>query len=578
MMTSSMKLQCSSCLRKEDFIGETKPVVKYCIQCNENMCKMCFKDHIKANTSADVKHDYLGPSNVQLGATMCPKHPDNHVDMHCADHHVFTCGACVVLEHSKCENVIDLHEEIQGDKDSATKFASEIEAMKKEIMCLVDLKTKAKSRNRKATAAALACVRNFRQSVEKAFDKLEKSTVDEINSFCLEHDDKIEQEIRKLETQRRVVDLQMSSYLNKPDTNTTNAIDHAVNLYHCRKSLEESSRLCTEVRCSGTTELSQFQISEPLEKYLAGLISLGEFVRTKRNKRQVITIERMHLDLDTQSEIGILSPTALQTGRIVITDSENKEIKIFDESCSVIKTISLFSALEGHKGDSDKLSCEPHAVCRLDDDKIAVSLERDKTIAIIKFTLPAYDVSDVSLVNVDEFCRGIAYNSLFDEIYCCCGGGTFLGEGLGQLMIFTGSGKYLRTVKTEKGVKKPLFACPRDVAVNSIGSQIFVADTVKGILVLDRKGELLRVFTTTELEEPYGVCVDFSDNIYVCGHLSNNVIMLDESMDISDVLVQESDGVLSPQAICVLPWNSKIMIVLNNSLDVMFLSKCKKTA
>ncbi|XP_052796517.1 uncharacterized protein LOC128228957 isoform X2 [Mya arenaria] len=519
MMTSSMKLQCSSCLRKEDFIGETKPVVKYCIQCNENMCKMCFKDHIKANTSADVKHDYLnndemppwlkGPSNVQLGATMCPKHPDNHVDMHCADHHVFTCGACVVLEHSKCENVIDLHEEIQGDKDSATKFASEIEAMKKEIMCLVDLKTKAKSRNRKATAAALACVRNFRQSVEKAFDKLEKSTVDEINSFCLEHDDKIEQEIRKLETQRRVVDLQMSSYLNKPDTNTTNAIDHAVNLYHCRKSLEESSRLCTEVRCSGTTELSQFQISEPLEKYLAGLISL---------------------------------------------------------------------ALEGHKGDSDKLSCEPHAVCRLDDDKIAVSLERDKTIAIIKFTLPAYDVSDVSLVNVDEFCRGIAYNSLFDEIYCCCGGGTFLGEGLGQLMIFTGSGKYLRTVKTEKGVKKPLFACPRDVAVNSIGSQIFVADTVKGILVLDRKGELLRVFTTTELEEPYGVCVDFSDNIYVCGHLSNNVIMLDESMDISDVLVQESDGVLSPQAICVLPWNSKIMIVLNNSLDVMFLSKCKKTA
>jgi len=121
-----------------------------------------------------------------------------------------------------------------------------------------------------------------------------------------------------------------------------------------------------------------------------------------------------------------------------------------------------------------------------------------------------------------------------------------------------------------------LFALPRGVAVDSRGEKIFVADSSKGVVVFDRKGELLQICTSLDLEEPFAISADFDDNILVCGHASNNIIKIDKSFEKVTVLCGETQGIVSPMTLCVLPQKSIILLTMNTYKGVCLLTTTKK--
>lgn len=55
-MCDGRKVVCTPCLRDRDVAMET---VKYCVECNVNLCKSCLRVHIKQTTKAGQGHVLL---------------------------------------------------------------------------------------------------------------------------------------------------------------------------------------------------------------------------------------------------------------------------------------------------------------------------------------------------------------------------------------------------------------------------------------------------------------------------------------------------------------------------------------
>jgi len=337
-----------------------------------------------------------------------------------------------------CEKLAELFEEKGADKEIS--LLADTEKVIKDVDNTIQAKKREKTRVIKQTAEALAEVRKFREHVNKVFDKLEKATVDEINTHCLENDDAIDQDIRKLEKQGKVLSI---SYTAVGEKGGMGQLQDASIRYHFRKTIFETAKLNTELSRPQNGEESRFQINPSVQKYIEGLKSFGEFVRRKQNiQREHVNVERIPVEYDTRDEVGILCVTPLRTGLVVMSDSENKDLKVLNSDYSVVKTLTLPTVLANVQTANTSSKCvfEPHALCRIDDETVAVSLQQDKTVAILNFS-PTFDVSGVVCANVEEFCRGLSYCTLYDELYVCCGGGSYLGEGLGQVKVFDSAGR-----------------------------------------------------------------------------------------------------------------------------------------
>lgn len=59
-MAAERQIVCTPCLRDRDVAEET---VKYCVECNVNLCKACLKEHIKKTSSSVKAHTLLVSSN-----------------------------------------------------------------------------------------------------------------------------------------------------------------------------------------------------------------------------------------------------------------------------------------------------------------------------------------------------------------------------------------------------------------------------------------------------------------------------------------------------------------------------------
>ncbi|KAH3715066.1 uncharacterized protein LOC127856115 [Dreissena polymorpha] len=580
-MTSPRALLCTSCLRKSADVNASGEVVKYCIQCSENLCKPCLKEHIRYGSGSGTRHTFLNKDEMppwliwtdgaQGGSQKCSRHPDNDMDVYCPAHHVITCGACIVLEHDSCENVIDTTDDL--DEEAAAKAKKNLQQLANdtvtEMSRLIDAKKKTQAKHRKNVADALMNVREFRQYVDTILDKLEKTTTDQINSFCIENDDKIEQQLRKLEKQALLLHFGTKNLKEASERDTS--LQDMINVYYSRKVVDESKTLCQELRATSGDDARTFRIAPSIKQYFENLKSLGELVKIHTTTGVKTKLERQVLNYDSSSDdVGILAPTPMHSGKIYVSDSENKNVKVIDDSGSILNTISFQSIFEENiEPPKTSLLYEPHSICRVDEERILVSFEQDKLVGVVTLV---NDTSRVSVIHVGEVCRGVCYNSLYDELYVCCGGGSLLDEGLGQLKVFKLTGDLLRTVKTAPPDKKPVFSRPVAVACSNDGSTVFVSDVHKGIVVLNRKGKQLSLFTARELDQPRGICVDVNDNLIVCGHGSNNIIKVSRNLDAYEVIVRESDGLSSPQCVCFVPCRSKLLITMSNSKELLYVT------
>ncbi|XP_060564326.1 uncharacterized protein LOC132723590 [Ruditapes philippinarum] len=149
-------------------------------------------------------------------------------------------------------------------------------------------------------------------------------------------------------------------------------------------------------------------------------------------------------------------------------------------------------------------------------------------------------------------CRGIA--CLNEKIYVT--GGGMIGEEQGQLNVFDLKGKIL--CKYHQDLNGNYFSIPRSIIVNGEGT--FITDKNNGVICLDLEGQRKWVSNTSKCKFPWGICFTPNGNLFVSGHLSNNIVIVSKNGEFLGELLNKNDGLSAPQGLGIDKRNNCIVV------------------
>ncbi|XP_063398798.1 uncharacterized protein LOC134683440 [Mytilus trossulus] len=108
---------CQPCETEDTLV----PAVKWCTECEENLCKECFQFHKKGK--ATKTHHVVDVSEAGIFPTLenkqCSKHNDMLLDLFCVDHDALTCRQCMTAEHRACSKLLPLDVAAKDVRSSA---------------------------------------------------------------------------------------------------------------------------------------------------------------------------------------------------------------------------------------------------------------------------------------------------------------------------------------------------------------------------------------------------------------------------------------------------------------------------
>ena len=172
--------------------GDHRPAVKYCIDCDQPICKSCVEFHRRIKLLKDHKLiDHENEDAVKLAQLVssylaCPNHPEKNIEFICKNHDVLCCITCERVHHRTCQQVVEVSSEATGANMSAktqdiTRHLAAAKQHMEEIVkqheihnkdVLSQIRTKIPSQ-----------VQEIKKRVIRALDEFEKLALDTSNRF-----------------------------------------------------------------------------------------------------------------------------------------------------------------------------------------------------------------------------------------------------------------------------------------------------------------------------------------------------------------------------------------------------------
>lgn len=192
------------------------------------------------------------------------------------------------------------------------------------------------------------------------------------------------------------------------------------------------------------------------------------------------------------------------------------------------------------------LQSEPFGICKVDDDKVAVTEPNNREIKIISTTDDNMTV--IRSLNLDKVCYGI--EKFEDELVVLLP----MEKPFPCLCTVSMNGTVTNMVKKDSTGHAMFEHKPFHLSVNNHTHEICV--TQKTTAVHDKRGlvlgENLDVKSDIHHEDirwARGIEIDFQGNLYVCGQMSSNVVQFNPDCSQSRVILTESCGIQHPAAI-----------------------------
>ncbi|XP_061177228.1 RING finger protein 207-like [Saccostrea echinata] len=96
---------CDACKRE----NEEEDAVEFCLECRENLCRICSKYHHRILLTKKHKLVPLGELKLfhllSSESDKCQMHSGKKVKMYCRDHDVLCCTHCIFMKHRSCEEI-----------------------------------------------------------------------------------------------------------------------------------------------------------------------------------------------------------------------------------------------------------------------------------------------------------------------------------------------------------------------------------------------------------------------------------------------------------------------------------------
>ncbi|XP_060606535.1 transcription intermediary factor 1-alpha-like [Ruditapes philippinarum] len=222
---------CSMCKKNK---GKNTEGKKFCVDCHDYFCTNCVKVHNQVPVLAS--HKVLDKSQVKSGTSKglatapgerCDRHSHKHIDMYCQNHDNVGCSTCMTIDHRSCKDIFYIPEFIQNKsyQVASREIQTKLKVLARTLAVQANKFQQDKQTLLKRKAELLDDIRKFRQEINDQLDKLEKSSVVEIENKFKHLQDKIEEGLKQLQTHKSTV-TSANDKLTSPNQNQAELFVH----------------------------------------------------------------------------------------------------------------------------------------------------------------------------------------------------------------------------------------------------------------------------------------------------------------------------------------------------------------
>ncbi|XP_063404187.1 uncharacterized protein LOC134687658 [Mytilus trossulus] len=511
----------------------TTPSVVWCSECDKGLCVDCNEHHSVSKASGNHETVYIAdnqklPTEILQIAQFCKIHNEKY-ELFCRKHDCPCCKKCVKT-HNDCKDLTDIKEIISNVKASSAFYDIE-----QTILELAENVRRIRS-NREDNLKSLKMERGqIEAEIEQTRIKLNNDLdilKDEVIKELMTAEQTESKKIHKLLNTLKAKETQITKY----QSNMCDIKQHASELQtfltikHIEKDLKVEEKFIRSITESSTT--NQVNIISQINKNFQKFAKIDVWYRPRN-----FTIQTRK---DRQAQIMVALP-ARNIDNLTLRLQKRINIKLSDVSgCSKLldgrmifscydqNKISIFKP-DGSK-DFDIISiCYTFDVVFIGDDSIAVTCGDSKKINVIDLKKKKLKKS----IKINSHNRGVVYRD-GHLIYCAS------DKGLQMINLRDESITNVTNNKVS-GISY----------VTTFGDKLFYTNYKNdSVTCCDYHGNILWTFCDTRvLSCPLGITVDNGGNVFVVGHISNNVVIISSDGLRHRQLLSREDGLKGPQVL-----------------------------
>jgi hypothetical protein len=371
-------------------------------------------------------------------------------------------------------------------------------------------------------------ISEFKASVIKKLDELEKSTLLEIETARQDSIDQMEREESELEKSVSLIE----KHLQLLDLLTNNASNKHVFffLHRLLPILSKEDNHLEEI----VANLSDVSLVYDQPQHLfAGVNHLGT-IRSKKEPCAIRLKPFKHMEVQAISVQSKPSKSFMFDHTIDRT-FEDVSAMVVDKDDNLILADESFLRMHNKDGKYVK-QCKLGGTvwdisCHNKSGRIIVALLDDG----IQFVENFVAHTKISVQNIIT-CYGVTW--VDDNVYV----GGYDSNNIGKINILYSNGQHISSISSVSSTSSVLYIHHRD-------NTIYYTDFFK-VYCIKKDGSSVFTFNSPDLTDIFDIDTDRQGNIYVVGRHSNNILRLSPDGQNSNIIMNEEDGISDPRTIC----------------------------
>ena len=516
----------------------------YCEDCSEYLCNLC-KDHhrkfpllkghrVVSWNQVPVKQSIRGRPSIVV---YCNCNKQQEAQYYCDDHLDILCDPCKVTKHYKCKVSTINNKSSNYTRAALNSVMSKIKTLKDEYDELKKERINECKDLEQSNEHCIKEIKTFREEINRFLHGIEKTMLNELESYKNEEQTRINQHITLLTA---TVKLLEADYKLLEDAKSDGGkslmfaaefqVSKGLQDYVDRLSEIDNDTIHTCINFEKNTKLSHLQ--NEIDSF--GTLSRGIAKKVQRNLKvlldcQIQSQKQINLKLPEDRSTPWISGSAVMPGgEIVLYDHGNSKLKLLDTS----------DALK----DSMTLKTSPWDISVVDAKTVILTIPFAKQLQYID-VFPKMKPGRV--LQLDKQCWGV-HVTRYKIFTTCCNS---LGEGEVRILDLNGN------LQRQLGIRQDgsyIFDWPAYITVSPSDEKIIVSDRMidqNTITCMTMDNHVIYQYTDTEMKDPTGLYCDDGNNVMVCDEGSSNVQVITADGKKHCELLSSRDGLKWPYSI-----------------------------